>query len=165
MLNKSRVIILLVVAALAALALTGCAGVGSTNSVTPVDNQNFATQLQFIDGIKVGPKYNAAVSLPQDWVGKFKVRSEGNKLYFDYITASGSSAPIFFIEALSKSQYWQQNGAHPGSYTNIINRGDTYFIYHLPIDSYYSGLPKQEFGALAEAVPGIISSFTAEAAE
>lgn len=162
MLNKSRFIILLVVAALA-LALTGCAGISGT-SVTPVDSPDLATQLHFIDGIKVGPVYNASVSLPQDWVGKFNVRSEGNKLYFDY-TASGSSAPIFFIEALSKSQYWQQNGAHPGGYTNIINRGDTYFIYHLPIDAYYSGLPKQEFSALAEAVPGIISSFTAESAE
>lgn len=160
MLLKSRFIVLLVVAALA-LTLVGCAGVRSDNSVKPVDNQNFATELQFIDGIKVGPKYNASVSLPQDWVGKFKARSEGNKLYFDYITPSGSSAPIFYIEALSKSQYWQQNGAHPGSYTNIINRGDTFFIYYLPIDAYYSGLSKQEFSTLAEAVPGIISSFTA----
>lgn len=163
MVTTSRFTVCLIIAALA-FTLAGCAGT-NVNAVAPVDNQTFATQLQFIDGIKVGPLYNTTVNVPQEWVGRFRVRSLGNKLYFDYITESGSSAPIFFIEALSKSQFWQQNGAHPDSYVNIINRGDTFFIYYLPIDVYYSGLPKQEFTALAEAVPGVISSFTAEAAD
>lgn len=161
MLVKSRFIILLVVAALA-LTLSGCAGT-NVNSVVPVDNQTVAIPLQFIDGIEVGPVYNMTVNVPQEWVGQFKSRSVGNKVYFDYITPAGASAPIFFIEALSPSQYWDQNGAHPTSYINIINRGDTFFVYYLPIDAYYSGLPKQEFDAFAAAVPGVISSFAVEA--
>lgn len=162
MLVKSRFIILLVVVALA-ITLTGCAGV-NVNTVATVDNQTVVAPLQFVDGIKVGPLYNLSVNVPQEWVGQFKLRSDGTKLYFDYVTAKGGSAPIFFIEALSQSQYWEQNGSHPGSYANIINLGDTYFIYYLPIDAYYSGLPKSEFNTLAEAVPGIISSFSVEAA-
>ena len=82
-------------------------------------------------------------------------------MYFDYITDSGETAEIFYVEALSTSQYWQQNGAHPGSYTNIVNRGNTYFIYYLPIDVYYSGLSATEFATFAEAVPGIVASFSA----
>ncbi len=162
MLVKSRFIILLVVAALA-LILSGCAGT-NVNTVTPVDNEMVVLPVQFIDGIEVGPVYNMSVNVPQDWVGKFQSRSVGNKVYFDYITASGTTAPIFFIEALSPSQYWDQNGAHPTSYINLINRGDTFFVYYLPIDAYYSGLPKQEFDSFAAVVPGVVSSFTAEAA-
>lgn len=162
MLVKSRFIILLVVAALA-LILSGCAGI-NVNTVAPVDNETVVIPVQFIDGIEVGPLYNMSVNVPQDWVGKFQSRNVGNKVYFDYITPSGNTAPIFFIEALSPSQYWDQNGAHPTSYINLINRGDTFFVYYLPIDAYYSGLPKQEFEAFAAAVPGIVSSFAAEAA-
>lgn len=162
MFTQPRFILGLIIAALA-LTLSGCAGT-NVNTVAPVNNETVVIPVQFIDGIEVGPLYNMSVNVPQDWVGKFQSRSVGNKVYFDYLTGSGAAAPIFFIEALSPSQYWDQNGAHPTSYINLINRGDTFFVYYLPIDAYYSGLPKQEFDTFAAAVPGIVSSFAAEAA-
>ncbi|HMQ54395.1 MAG TPA: hypothetical protein PKE64_12810 [Anaerolineae bacterium] len=160
---KSRFIAVLVIAAIF-ITLTGCAGVAVSNPVSTVDSQTVAAQLQFVDGVKVGPLYNMSVTVPDTWVNQFKVRNVGNSLYFDYVTPAGTSAPIFFIEALSSSQFWEQNGSLPGSYRSIVNRGDTYFIYHLPLDAYYSGLSKEEYTALAETVPSVISTFTAQTA-
>lgn len=160
---KSRFIAVLVIAAIF-IVLTGCAGVSVSNPEASVDSPTVAAQLQYVDGVKVGPLYNMSVTVPDTWVNQFKVRSVGNSLYFDYITPSGAAAPVFFIEALSSSQFWEQNGSLPGSYRSIVNQGETYFIYHLPRDSYYSGLSTEEFTALAETVPGIISTFTVQAA-
>lgn len=163
MFGKSRVF-LLVVVALAVLTLTSCAGSFVNNETMPVSSETISTEMQFVDGAEVGRLYNVAVDVPADWVGKFETRNLGNKLYFDYISDSGETAEIFFIEALSSLQYWNQNGPHPGSYTNIVNRGDTYFIYYLPIDTYYSGLSEAEFASFAEAVPGIVASFSSSVA-
>ncbi len=147
----------------ALIILTGCGGVAVDEPIQPVDSATVAAQLQYVDGPKIGPIYDTSVTVPSDWVGQFVTRSEGNTLHFDYVTSSGTQAPIFFIEALSPIQYWKQSGAHPGSYVNIVNQGDTFFIYYLPIDSFHSGLSDEEFMALSEAVPDIVSSFTAEA--
>jgi hypothetical protein len=101
--------------------------------------------------------------VPADWVGQFETVNEGNTLVFNYITENDRRAPIFFIEALSRPQYWEQIGSYPGQYTNLVNTFDTYIIYHLPIDAYYSGLPRVEFEALAEDVPDIVASIQTEA--
>lgn len=159
MLVKSRFIIFLVVII---LLLTGCAGMTVSEPIAAVDSETVTKQLQYVDGIKIGPLYNTSVTVPAEWIDNFETRSEGNTLYFDYITESGTPAQIFFIEALSPLQYWKQAGAHPGSYINLVNRGDTFFIYYLPIDNYYSGLSSEEFMPFAEAVPEIVASFTAE---
>jgi hypothetical protein len=162
MFGKSR-ILLLALLALIFTGLTGCGGAFIGNETMSVDSESVTAQLQFADGAKVGPLYNVAVTVPADWVGHFETRNLGNKIYFEYATDNGG-AEIFFIEALSPSQYWAQSGSHPGSYVNIVNRGDTYFVYHLPIDAYYSGLPEEEFLSFSEAVPGIVASFSARAA-
>lgn len=163
MFSKSRVF-LLAVLALVMLALTGCGGSFLKNETTAVSTETVSAQLQFVDGSEVGPLYNMTVDVPADWVGQFETRNVGNKIYFEFVTDSGNSAQIFFIEALSTSQYWQQSGNHPSSYVNIVNRGDTYFIYYLPIDAYHSGLPDEQFLSLAEAVPQIVASFNARVA-
>lgn len=162
MLAKSQVTIFLIMGALV-ITLTGCAGTAVSEPIKPVENQTVEVQMQYVDGSEVGSAYQISVTVPTEWVGQFETRSEGNTLYFDYVTETGTPAQIFFIEALSPAQYWKQSGAHPGSYVNIVNRGDTFFTYHLPIDSFYSGLPDEEFTALAEAVPEVVASFTAEA--
>lgn len=161
--GKFRVF-LLVISALVVFALTGCGGAFIENETMPVSAETVAVEMQYVDGAEVGPLYNVEVAVPADWVGNFETRNLGNRLYFEYIPDSGEPTEIFFIEALSSSQYWEQNGAHPGSYTNIVNRGDTFFIYYLPIDAYYSGLPEAEFASFAEAVPNIVASFNARAA-
>lgn len=163
MFATSRFTLIFVIAALFTALTTGCAGINVANPVASVDAQTVTAQMQYVDGSEVGPLYNMSVTVPAEWVGTFETRSEGNTLYFDFVTESGTPAQIFFIEALSPSQYWNQAGAHPGSYVNIVNRGDTFFIYYLPIDSYYSGLSKEQFTPFAEAVPGIIASFDASA--
>lgn len=160
MFGKKR-FILMAVMAVSVFILTSCGGAYVKNETTAVSAETVAVQLQYVDGAEVGPLYDVEVALPADWVGKFETRNVGNRLYFDYVTDSGEAAEIFFIEALSTSQYWAQNGSHPGSYTNIVNRGNTYFIYHLPIDAYYSGLSDTEFATFAEAVPSIVASFSA----
>lgn len=160
MFGKKR-FILVAVTAVVVFLLTSCGGTYINNEVTAVSAETVAVQLQYVDGAEVGPLYDVQVAVPADWVGNFEVRNVGNKVYFDYVTDSGASAEIFFIEALSTSQFWAQNGSHPGSYTNIVNRGNTHFIYHLPIDAYYSGLSDEEFATFAQAVPSIVASFSA----
>lgn len=162
MFGKSRVF-LLVLLVLMVIGLSGCGGSFLQNETAPINSETVTAQLQYADGAEVGPLYNVEVVVPSAWVGQFETRNIGNKLYFEYVSDAGV-AEIFFIEALSSSQYWDQNGPHPGSYTNIVNRGDTYFIYYLPIDAYYSGLSEEEFLSFSEAVPGIVESFTAQAA-
>lgn len=162
MFGKSRVFLLGLLAVMV-IGLAGCGGSFLGNETAPIDSETVTAQLQFADGAEVGPLYNVEVMVPADWVGQFETRNVGNKLYFEYATESGG-AEIFFIEALSVDQYWKQSGAHPGSYVNIVNRGDTFFIYHLPIDAYYSGLSEEEFLGFSEAVPGIVDSFSARAA-
>lgn len=160
MFGKKR-FILWALMAVSVFLLTSCGGAYVKNETTAVSAETVALQMQYVDGAEVGPLYDVEVAVPADWVGKFETRNVGNQVYFDYITDSGETAEIFYVEALSTSQYWQQNGAHPGSYTNIVNRGNTYFIYYLPIDVYYSGLSATEFATFAEAVPGIVASFSA----
>ncbi|MBK7894507.1 MAG: hypothetical protein WAS33_08110 [Candidatus Promineifilaceae bacterium] len=162
MFGKSRVF-LLALLGLLVFGLVGCGGSFLANETLPIASETVTAQLQFVDGAEVGPMYDVEVVVPADWVGQFETRNVGNKLYFEYATEAGG-AEVFFIEALSMSQYWAQNGSHPGSYTNIVNRGDTYFIYHLPIDAYYSGLSDEDFSIFSAAVPGIVDSFSAQVA-
>lgn len=161
---KLRFSVVLVTAAML-MAVTGCAGIAVENPVVSVDSDTVVTQLNYVDGSEVGPAYDVSLTVPSDWVGQFEVRNVGNAIYFDYLPGSDVPAEIFFVEALSPLQFWEQNGNLPGSYTNVANLGDTYFVYHLPIDAYYSGLPEEQFAGLAEAVPGVIASFTAEESE
>ena len=144
------------------LILTSCAGAFTRNDVEAVTDSIVLTSLQYVEGPEVGPPYSIALTVPDEWVGEFETRNIGNVVHFDYVGAD-SRAEIFTIEALSEDQYWRQAGSYPGSYVNIVNRGDTYFIYYLPIDAYYSGLPEAEYEGFAAAVPDVIASFEATA--
>lgn len=143
--------------------LTGCAGGFSQIETVPVSERILSTSMQFAEGPQVGPTYDVSVEVPQDWVGQFEVQNTGNRISFDFTGGSSQPGEIFFIDALSPGQYWKQAGSYPGSYANIINKGDTFFIYYLPIDSFYSDLPEEEFLTLSESVPSIIESFEAVA--
>lgn len=142
----------------------GCANVASPPEVSAVQSAEVTSQLQFHDRLDRGPAYNVTVTVPDSWVGNFEVRNVGNVVYFDY-TGGDRSAEIFSIEALSPAQYWKASGSQPNSHTNLKNLGDTYFVYHLPIDAFYSGLPDAEFDELAAAVANVVVSFSAEAAQ
>jgi hypothetical protein len=130
--------------------------------VEAISDQAVVRTIQYVDGQEVGPLYNFSLTVPQDWVGEFETRKEGNTVAFAYTGAGERSSPVFFVEALSNSQYWEQIGSYPGQFTNIVYTSDTYFIYYMPIDPYYSGLERAEFERLAEPVPEIIQTFTAE---
>lgn len=129
--------------------------------VEPISDQVVVRTIQYIDGLDFGPLYNFSIAVPDDWVGEFETRKEGNTVAFAYV-GDGDSSPVFFVEALSDSQYWEQIGSYPGQFTNIVYTADTYFIYYLPIDSYYSGLDEALFEALSEPVPDIVKTFVAE---
>ena len=150
---------LMVLVALA-LIFTGCTGsFGDYPTTTEeVTEANLVRSLQFIDDDQLGPIYSFSLAIPDEWVGQLQTRNDGNTIYFDYMTEYGA-APIFFIEALSVSQFWEQVGGYPGIYEDIQWTRDTYFIYHLPRDAYYSGLSKDLYQVLAAQVPGVITSF------
>jgi hypothetical protein len=138
---------------------TACGGAFLQNEVATIDSPTVSANLKYVEGANIGPAYDMSVTVPDSWVNNLEVQNVGNKLYFNLIQDVGASTQLFFIEALSENQYWDQAGAHPGSYVPIINQGDTYFIYHLPIDEYYSRLSAEELAAYSAAIPEVIASF------
>lgn len=164
MAKQSRFIILMVLCTFVLLVSTACGG-AFTNVDPVVSSVTEATvqhTIQYVDGFNEGPLYQFTLTLPEDWVGNIATRSEGNVVYFDAVESNGL---LFYIEALSEAQFWKQS-SYPGEYTNIATTPDnTFFIYHLPIDAYYSGLPVETFEALSADVPAVISTFTVAAAQ
>jgi hypothetical protein len=145
--------------------LTGC-GVTAGSfafAVEPVDAAVVARTVYSIDGLEEGTAYQISLTVPDEWVGKFVTRNVGNIVYFDYVVAEGQTAPIFSVEALSFAQYWK-TGAYPGEQTFIRSLLDTYIVYRMPIDAYYSGLPVDTFEAIAAQVPGVMTSLSVQAA-
>jgi len=136
-----------------------------------VDATTITRTLQYFDEQNEGPVYNVSFTVPEAWVGEFETRALGNGISFEFVQALEVEedeepefryAPIFTVEALSSPQYWKQVGSYPEQFVNIKFTADTYFIYNLPIDAFYSGLPDDEFDEFAAAVPEIIASFEVE---
>lgn len=152
-----------VVLAAALLLLAGCGQGYRGLDVEPVSGSTVTTTLAYLDGLDEGPAYTVTMNVPENWVGKFETQNLGNSVYFFY-TEESAPARVFAVEALSPKQYWASSGSYPNSHTNIVNRGDTYFVYYLPIDAYYSGLDDTLFMTLTAEVPAIIASFAAVAA-
>lgn len=153
-----------VVLALVLVLLAGCGRAfgGFDPQTQPVTSQEVVLPVQYWDGLQPGPLYQVTITLPEDWVGKFATSNNGNQVAFNLSERPDRPAPIFTISALSERQYWEQIGGYPGSYRSILSTGDTHFIYHLPIDPYYSGLTPDVYSALAGQVPGVITSFQAQ---
>lgn len=147
------------------LTLVGCGRAYSVSAedVAPVDSAEVTRTLQFLDGLEEGPQYTVSLTVPDAWVGNFQTRTAGNVLYFDYTREDDLAAPIFSIEALSPAQYWQASGSYPAYQTNLVNKGDTFFVYTLPIDDYYSGLAEEALKDLSIRVPAVVRTFDAQA--
>lgn len=158
---KSRFLQLGLLTTVVLLLLTGCGrSFGSFEPVAaPVTDPVVAGTMQYLVRLEEGPLYNFTLTLPDEWLGQITTRNGGNVVFFDYIGASGEAVPFFSIEALSEEQLWKQEGGYPAYRSSIVNTVDTYFVYHLPIDAYYSGLPEEEFQGLAAAVPTLMTSF------
>ncbi|MBK8987097.1 MAG: hypothetical protein IPM39_13635 [Chloroflexi bacterium] len=152
--------VLFVVLVFGVLMLTGCGAFGD-NTIDPVQSSEITTTMRYLDGSTEGPAYDVSLMVPDAWVGQFVTQNLGNAVQFKYPVANPKL--IFSIEALSATQYWQSSGSYPAGHTNIINLGDTYFVYHMPVDAYYSDLSPEEFQAFAALVPDIVASFTAVA--
>lgn len=159
--TKSRLIRLGLLTTVLLLLLTGCARSFDKplSATTPVTEAVVSGTMQYLLRFEQGPLYNFTMTLPDEWVGQLATRNNGNVLYFDYIGENGQPAPFFSIEALSEEQLWKQEGGYPAYRSSILNTAETYFVYHLPVDAYYSGLPEENFATLAEAVPGLMASF------
>lgn len=159
MLGKIRLVLL----SMALLLLVGCGGRASwvASAEDAVNSATVTRAMQALDELTAGPTYNVSMTVPASWVNQFKTVNQGNTLQFVY-TGKGTDAPIFSIKALSANQYWMQSGSYPGSFRNIVNRGDTFFVSYAPIDTYYSGLSAAELAAFTAEIPGILQSFTAE---
>ncbi len=148
------------VLALTLALLTGCA-VSSSNNAKETLSNDYSTTLQYADQSEKGPSYNVSLTLPDEWVEKFTVRNRGNAIVFDPIDNFNQQSQVLTIEALSMDQYWKMSGAYPNSHTNLMNMGDTYFVYYVPIDEYYAGVSEEELAAFSADVPEILASFVA----
>lgn len=157
----------LVLFSMALLVLAGCSGSfgGYTTTTEAVTEESVVRSLQFIDEGKLGPVYSVSFSVPSEWVGNIETRNNGNTIYIDYLPAPGQRAPLFFVEALSQAQFWEQIGSYPGIYKDIVSTRDTHFIYFAPRDAYYSGLSEDLFQILSAQVPQVIASFQAQAVQ
>lgn len=154
-----------VCAVLILLLMAGCANLSSSPAQSAeINSNNVSSTLQYRDQSGQGPLHSVMVTVPDNWVGSFTTRNVGNVVYFDY-TGGEHPAEIFSIEALSPDQYWKASGAQPNSHTNLRNVGDTFFVYHLPIDAYYSGLPEDEFAELSAEALDVVLSFSSESLE
>jgi hypothetical protein len=162
--KQSRFVVLALILGL--LAGCGRAFGGFEPQTQSVTTKEIVLPVQYLEGLQAGPLYQVTITLPDDWVGKFATSNNGNIVSFNFNEkadrAQRAPAPIFSISALSERQYWKQIGGYPGSYKSILSTGDTYFIYYLPIDPYYSGLAPEAYSALAQQVPGVITSFQAK---
>lgn len=157
---SGKIRILLTIALLTLLALTGCSAAVQRATNEEIGSTEIERTLQYVAGQDVGPAYTVTLSVPSDWVGNFRTRTTGSQIHFDYV-AGNRVAPIFSIEALSRNQYWETSGSYPAYYTNLANKFETLFAYHLPIDPYYSGLPADEYAAIAAQVADIVATFNA----
>lgn len=158
---------LLVFVLLLALVTAACGGTRSVSEA--VDNNVVVRTVQYTDGFSDGPEYAVSVVVPDAWVGQFDTRTSQNTIGFTYVrerqVGSGTirnQTPIFFIEALSESQYWEQIGSYPGIYTNVHYTADTYFVYYLAEGLLANNLGEATLNELLEAVPVVMTSFTVE---
>jgi len=142
-----------------------------------VDTAEVVRTIQYLDGLSEGPMYTISVTVPDEWVGNFETRNLGGAAYsFEFMEEleidedeedvdpedTFRYAPIFTVEALSRPQYWEQIGSYPQQYVNVKFTADTYFIYSILPDAYYSGLPDDEYDEFVAAIPEIMASFNAE---
>lgn len=162
------------VMALMSLTLVGCgsrAFGGFGVNVEAIDQPDLVRTIQYLDDENIGPLYDISFTVPESWVGLFETSNYRNSIVFEYVIPPQDEdgfarrSPIFYVEALSNAQYWEQIGSYPGQYVNIVNTGDTYVIYHMPIEAYYSGLSEAEFEAFAAEVPAIVASIVANRAQ
>jgi hypothetical protein len=149
------------------LALAGCGSRAFGNlrlQTESIDAADVARTIQFVESSRLGPQYELSFTVPSGWVGQFQTRNRGNSLAVEFVSETGRVSPIFTIDALSNAQYWEQVGSFPGDFNAVLNTADTYFVYHLPQFSFYSGLPAAQYQSFADAVPAVIASIQADRA-
>jgi hypothetical protein len=146
--------------ALVVLLLAGCGrAYGSYEpSVQPIAQAEVTGSMQYQEGLTEGPTYTFSVNVPESWVGAFEVKNNGNTLEFIF-DAPDRKARIFTVTALSERQFWEQVGSYPGQYQDIVFTGDTYFIYSLPVDAFWSGLTQEQYDVVAAEVPAVMTGF------
>ncbi|MCU0511912.1 MAG: hypothetical protein MUE40_05000 [Anaerolineae bacterium] len=147
------------------LLLAGCGGGafgGLPLTSDSVSGTTVSRQVRYFDEGEAGPAYTFSVTVPESWVGRVTTTSNGSLVTFNYVTDAGRAAPLFTIHTLSESQYWAQNGNEPTRFGNLAVTRETYFIYNVPLDAYYSGLPKAQFDALVAEIPAIVASFSVQ---
>ncbi len=160
--SKSAFMILILIAL---FALAGCSEYtfgGPGSEVELIENERVEFELRYLDNNDEGPRYDVALTLPDEWVGSMETLNRGNSVTFRYLDDDQEDdeegEPLFYIEALSNAQYWEQIGSYPGQFYSFKNTSDTYFIYHFPIDPYYSGLEEAQFDAFVDMLPDVFAS-------
>lgn len=160
----------LILASLLLTALVGCSG-SNFNSfgleVEPIEDTTVVRTARYQQMGNLGPTYQVSLEVPEAWVGTVATRSNGSTIIFEEINPDNParSTPLFYVEALSEPQYWEQVGSYPGQFTNLGNTWDTYFVWYLPNDMLYLQLTEDEKDERAALVRGIVPSFSYQAIE
>lgn len=162
MANQVRTVLTAIVLALVLASCAGGAFGGFPQAPMEITEAEVVRTMRYFDEGSLGPQYSVSFTVPESWVGRFATVQTGSVMAFDFVAESGRRSRIFTIDALSQQQFWEQNGSYPTQFTNILNTWDTYFIYNVPIDAFYSGLDAEQYEAFTAEVPGIIDSFVAE---
>lgn len=154
-----------VLLSLLTLVLAGCGTARTFGdfglTIENIDSNEVVRTVRYLDGDEAGPDYEVSFMVPDTWVGNFETRMDGNSIAFDFIFEDNRRASIFFIDALSEAQYWAQIGSYPGLYENLYSDNNTFFVYHLPDDSYYSGLSADEYERLRAEASNVAVSLEA----
>jgi hypothetical protein len=158
---------LVIMGLLLSVLLTACGGGGGTVGGFKPQTETITTptitrEMRYFDQGQLGTSYTLALTVPDSWVNNFSTTSNGSVITFNFVDTNGRNAPIFTLHALSESQYWKQNGNEPTKYKNIKATADTYFIYYVPIDAFFSGLSKAEYDAFKAQVPDVMTTLVVE---
>jgi len=155
----TRQLRLLLLTTLLLAVLVGCGAVEV--EVSAITDTLVSGTAGYVQGLEEGPAYAFSLTVPEDWVEQFETANTGARISFNYTGGEDANVPIFVMEALSPEQYWEQNGSYPGIYYNVVNKLDTYFVYYVPTYFEIEGLPADDYQALVDIVPSVISTFDA----
>ncbi len=109
-------------------------------------------------GLTNGELVNYELHLPQNWAGKYELRSEGNLVNFAF-----NSSPLhtlFSLRAFTEAE-WQQVMKEPGHGEQLLTKQGIVIVYNVALDNPYTGAQAEDFQQMAGQVKSVVGTLTA----